>query len=173
MAHISAGSAARDCDWDPERRRGPGPARLAQTLTPYSERVVGAPNSRPAPLVVAAVLLGIEALAAIALGAVAVTQIQMSRASLGFGVALLMLGFGLLLVLVARGVYRGRRWSRGPAAATQLILLPIAWSFRSSPTTAVAFALAAAAIGIIVGLLHPRSTEVFVGPLPPKPTPQD
>jgi len=152
---------------------GPRPSGPAQAHTPYSERVVGAANSRPAPLVLAAVLLGVEALAAIAFGAMALTQIRMSRASLGFGVALMMLGYGLLLVPVARGVLRGRRWSRGPAAATQLILLPIAWSFRSSPTTAVAVALAAIAIGIIVGLLHPRSTEVFVGPLPPKPTPQD
>ena len=76
-----------------------------------------------------------------------------------------MLGYGLLLVLVARGVLLGRRWSRGPAAATQLILLPIAWSFRASPTTWVAVPSPWRPSAIIVGLLHPRSTEVFVGPL--------
>ncbi len=131
--------------------------------------MAGAPNSRPAPLVLAAVLLGAEALAAIAFGAVALTQIRMSRASLGFGVALLMLAFGLLLALVARGVLRGRRWSRGPAAATQLILLPIAWSFRASPTTWVAVLIAVTAVAIMVGLVHPRSTEVFIGPRPSGP----
>ena len=143
-----------------------GPAQPAvHRPNPYSERVVGAPNSRPAPLVVAAVLIGVEALAAIAFGAVALTQITVTRAGLGGGVALLMLGYGLLLVLVARGVLRGRRWSRGPAAATQLILLPIAWSFRASPTTwPWPLLIAVTAVGIIVGLLHPRSTEVFVGP---------
>ena len=80
-----------------------------------------------------------------------------------------MLAYGLLLVFVARGVLRGRRWSRGPAATTQLILLPIAWSFRASPTTWVAVLIAATAVAIIVGLLHPRSTEVFVGPRPSRP----
>ncbi len=139
----------------------------------YSNRVVGASSSRPAPLVVAGVLIGVEALAAIAFGTVALSQTGLSRAAVGGGVALLMLAYGLLLVFVARGVLRGRRWSRGPAATTQLILLPIAWSFRASPTTWVAVLIAAAAVAIIVGLLHPRSTEVFVGPLPIEPKNRD
>lgn len=121
------------------------------------------PTRRPAPLVLAAVLLGVEAAAAFGYGAVTLTQIEISRAAIGSGVAILMLGYGALLVLVARGVFLGRRWSRAPAAATQLILLPIAWSFRASPTTAVALVIAAVALGTLVGLLHPRSTAVFVG----------
>ena len=86
----------------------------------------------------AAALLAVEAVAALVYGAVTVTQIEVSRADIGSGVAILMLAYGVLLLLVARGVFLGRRWSRGPAAATQLILLPIAFSFRASPTTAVA-----------------------------------
>lgn len=74
-----------------------------------------------------------------------------------------MAGFGLLLLLVARGVFLARRWSRGPAVATQLILLPLAWSFVGGQTTWVAVALAALAITVFVALLHPRSTAVFVG----------
>ena len=136
---------------------------------PYSNRMVGAPGTRPAPLLLAGVLIGVEALTAIVFGVVALTQITVTRAGLGGGVAILMLIYGLLLVFVARGVLRGRRWSRGPAAATQLILLPIAWSFRGSPTTWVAVLIAVTAVVIIIGLLHPRSTEVFVGPQPPKP----
>jgi len=131
--------------------------------------MVGAPGTRPAPLLLAGVLIGVEALTAIVFGVVALTQITVTRAGLGGGVAILMLIYGLLLVFVARGVLRGRRWSRGPAAATQLILLPIAWSFRGSPTTWVAVLIAITAVVIIIGLLHPRSTEVFVGPQPPKP----
>jgi hypothetical protein len=65
---------------------------------------------------------------------------------------------------VARGVFLGRRWSRGPAVATQLILLPIAWSFRGGVTTWVSVALAVVAIVVLIGVLHPRSTAVFVGP---------
>ena len=144
----------------PDAGSGPGP---------YSERMVGASYSRPAPLVIAAVLVAVEALAAIGFGAVVLSQIELTRAELGGGVALLMLGYGLLLVFVARGVLLGRRWSRGPAAATQLILLPIAWSFRGSPTTWVAVLIAVTAVAILVGLVHPRSTEIFVGPRPPEP----
>ena len=65
---------------------------------------------------------------------------------------------------MARGVFLGRRWSRGPAVATQLILLPIAWSFRGGVTTGISVALALLAIAALIGLLHPRSTAVFVGP---------
>jgi hypothetical protein len=120
-----------------------------------------APVQRPATLLVAAVLIAIEALSALAYAVVEIGQIQTSRPGVGVGVAVLMGGFGLLLLVVARGVLRGRRWSRAPAVAMQLILLPVAWSFRGGQTSWVTFALGALAIGTLVGLLHPRSTEVF------------
>ena len=44
-----------------------------------------------------------------------------------------------------------------------MILLPVAFSFRGEPTTFVAGAIALVAVATLVGLLHPRSTEVFVG----------
>ena len=122
------------------------------------------PPSRPTPLLVAAALLGLEALTALVFGGIALTQIRISRAEVGAGVAIWMLGYGALLLAIARGVLLGRRWSRAPAVATQLILLPIAFSFRAPPTTWVAGAMAVVAIGTLVGVLHPRSTEVFVGP---------
>jgi hypothetical protein len=114
-------------------------------------------------IVVAAALLTVEALIALAYAGLEVGQIRMSRAAVGVGVTILMGGFGLVLLLVARGVFLGRRWSRGPAVATQLILLPLAWSFVGGGTTWVAVALAVVAIAVLVGLLHPRSTAVFVG----------
>ena len=124
------------------------------------------PAERPAPLLVAALLLALEALSALVFGVIALTQIRVSRAVVGSGVAIWMIGYGVLLLAVARGVFRGKRWSRAPALATQLILLPIAFSFRNEPTTWVAGAIAVAAVGTIVGLLHPRSTEVFTGATP-------
>jgi hypothetical protein len=119
---------------------------------------------RPLTIVVAAALLALEGLVGFGYAAISVGQIRMSRAAVGVGVAILMAAFGGLLLLVARGVFLGRRWSRGPAVATQLILLPIAWSFRGGITTWVSVALALVAIVVLVGLLHPRSTAVFVGP---------
>jgi hypothetical protein len=113
---------------------------------------------------VAAALLALEALIALAYAAVEIGQVQMTRAALGIGVTILMACFGLLLLLVARGVFLGKRWSRGPAVATQLILLPIAWSFRGGATTWAGIILAVLAIAVLIGVLHPRSTAVFVGP---------
>jgi hypothetical protein len=118
---------------------------------------------RPLTITVAAVLLALEALLALAYAALEVGQIRTSRPVVGVGVTTLMAGFGLLLLLVARGVFLARRWSRGPAVATQLILLPLAWSFVGGQTTWVAVALAGLAITVFVSLLHPRSTAVFVG----------
>jgi hypothetical protein len=119
---------------------------------------------RPVTIVLAAALLALEGLLGLGYAAVALREVRVSRAVIGVGVAILMAAFGLLLLLVARGVFLGRRWSRGPAVATQLILLPIALSFRGGATTWVSVALAAAAIAVLVGVLHPRSTAVFVGP---------
>jgi hypothetical protein len=119
---------------------------------------------RPLTIVVAAALLALEGLAGMAYAVLEVGQIRMSRVEVGVGVAILMAGFGLLLLLVARGVFLGKCWSRGPAVATQLILLPIAWSFKGGSTTWVSVVLAALAIAVLVGVLHPRSTAVFVPP---------
>jgi hypothetical protein len=129
--------------------------------------------SRPSTLLVAAVLLGVEALVALVFGFLEITQVRASRAVVGVGVAILMLTFGGVLAAVARGVLRARRWSRGPAVVTQLILLPIAWSFRAAPTTWVAAVIAVVALGALVTTLHPRSTAAFVpsaaGPRPTDP----
>jgi hypothetical protein len=138
---------------------------------PYSERVAYTRLSRATPLVLAAVVLGVEALAALVFGGIALTQIRRSRAVVGTEVAIWMLGYGVLLLALVRGVIRGRRWSRAPSIATQLILLPIAFSFRGEPTTWVAVAMAVGAVAVLVGLLHPHSTEVFVGPRTQPPDP--
>jgi hypothetical protein len=119
---------------------------------------------RPVTITVAAVLLALEGLLGLGYAGVALWQIRMSPVLVGVGVSIMMAVFGLLLLVVARGVYLGRRWSRGPAVVAQLILLPIAWSFRGGVTTWVSVTLAVLAITVLVGLLHPRSTAVFVGP---------
>jgi hypothetical protein len=122
-----------------------------------------ASGRRPVTIVVAAIVLALEAVIALGYAALEVGQIRTSRAVVGVGVTILMAGFGLVLLVVARGVFLGRRWSRGPGVVTQLISLPIASSFRGGGTTWVAVVLAVLAITALVGLLHPRSTAVFVG----------
>jgi uncharacterized membrane protein (DUF2068 family) len=109
-------------------------------------------------------LVALEGLLGLGYAGVALGEVRISRAVVGVGVAILMAAFGLLLLLVARGVFLGRRWSRGPAVVAQLILLPIAWSFRGGSTTWFSVVLAALAIAVLAGVLHPRSTAVFVPP---------
>jgi len=121
-------------------------------------------SARPVTLIVAATLLALEALIALVYAVIEIGQVGITQTGLGIGVTIMMACFGLLLLLVARGVFLGRRWSRGPAVATQLILLPIAWSFKGGSTTWVSVVLAALAIAVLVGVLHPRSTAVFVPP---------
>ncbi|HET9778982.1 MAG TPA: hypothetical protein VFP81_06830 [Propionibacteriaceae bacterium] len=119
---------------------------------------------RPFTIVMAAAVLALEAVIALGYAVLEIGQVRMTRAAVGVGVTILMAAFGLLLLVVARGVFLGKRWSRGPAVATQLILLPIAWSFKGGSTTWVSVVLAALAIAVWVGVLHPRSTAVFVPP---------
>jgi hypothetical protein len=130
-----------------------------------------ASDRRPPTIVVAAVVLALEALMALAYAALEIGQVRMSRAVVGVGVTILMACFGLFLLFVARSVFRGKRWSRGPAVANQLILLPLALSFVGGRTTWVAVVLAALAIGVLVAVLHPRSTAVFVPPAADKTQP--
>ena len=113
-------------------------------------------------MTLAAALVAVEGLAALVFGVLEIGEIRLFRAVVGIGVALVMIGFAALLLPVARALLHGRRWSRGPAVATQLILLPVAWSFRGGSTTWVAVVLVVLAVVILVGVLHPRSTAYLV-----------
>jgi len=121
-------------------------------------------DRRPVTIVAAAISLALEAFIALGYAVLEIGEVRVSRAVVGVGVAILMACFGVFLLFVARSVFRGKRWSRGPAVATQLILLPLALSFAGGGTTWVSVGLAALAIAVLVGVLHPRSTAVFVGP---------
>jgi len=120
------------------------------------------PVRRLPALLVAAALLGLEGLAALLVAGLEASQIDPSRLVVGLGVSLIMLGFAVLLAAVARGVARSRRWSRGLAVATQLILLLLGWGFRQPPTTVVGVIFAVVALTVLVCLLLPPSTRAFL-----------
>jgi hypothetical protein len=111
-------------------------------------------------LFLAAALLAVEAAVAVGYGILEATHIVVARFVVGAGVSLLLLGYGALLAAVARGVARGRRWSRGPAVATQLLQGLLATSF-TGPTRAVGWALGASALVVLVCLLTRAATAVF------------
>lgn len=120
-----------------------------------------ASTPRPRFLFLAAAILVIEALLMLALGVLEATAIRPSRLVLGVGTTVLALAYAAFLAATGRGVLLGRRWSRGPAVATQLIHLPVGWSYKSDPTTAYAWALIAASVIALVCLLLPASTAIF------------
>lgn len=121
-------------------------------------------------LVVAAALLGVEALGVAAFAIFEATQIRLDRVVVGAGTAVLLLGYAALLGAAARGVFLGRRWARGPAVATQLLQLPVAWSFLGGPTDWVCYLLAGLALVTLVCLVVPASTRHFLAedPKPPE-----
>lgn len=130
---------------------------------PVPPLAAGSPAPRPPALLVAAALLVLQAVAALVFAVIEVGEVRSSRPVVGIGVALIMLGYAVLLAAVARAVARARRWSRGVAVVTQLILLLLGWSFRQPPTTLVGLLFAAVALAALVSLLLPASTRAFLG----------
>lgn len=83
----------------------------------------------------------------------------------GLAIALSTAGFvlvaGALLVVLAVGLARKRRWSRGPVVFVQLLMLPIGYQLVEAPTTPIGYAMLLLAIVGLVFLLLPSSTAVF------------
>lgn len=63
----------------------------------------------------------------------------------------------------AYGLWRVRRWSRGPALIIQLVALPVAWTMLHSGGAMIAagIALGAAAVAELVLLVHPAATDAL------------
>jgi len=119
-------------------------------------------SPRPVQLTLAAGLAALEGLVALVFGVVEIGQVRVFRAVVGVGVALVMIGFAVLLLAAARALLRVRRWARAPVVVVQLIMLPVGWSFRGAPTTGVAVVMIIVALATLVLILHPRSTQALV-----------
>ena len=125
-------------------------------------------RARPRPpLLVAAAVLALEAVAALVFAVLEVSHVDARRPVVGIGVGLIMLALAVLLGLLVRAVLRARRWSRSPSVMMQLILLLLGWSFREPPTTAVGVLFAVVSLVALVCLLLPSSTAAFLGEEPP------
>lgn len=133
-------------------------ARLA-TVTDLPHAAARRP---PTPVRVAAGLLFLTAVTAAALGVLEAVNVRPHRAVVGVGGTILLLAYALALVVVARGLLRLRRWSRGPAVATQVVQLPVAYSFLGGATTWVGVLLGAVSLTVIVCLVVPASTRALV-----------
>jgi uncharacterized membrane protein (DUF2068 family) len=136
-------------------------ARPPAANAPKSPQIVpGVPLS----LRVAAGVAAVEGLGAAVAGVWMVAQIIADR-PVGLAIALSTAGFVLasaaVLVVLAVGLVRKRRWSRGLAVFVQLLMLPIGYELAESPTMPVGVAMIALALAGLVTLLLPSTTAVF------------
>ncbi|WP_425308774.1 hypothetical protein AADG42_08440 [Ammonicoccus fulvus] len=120
------------------------------------------PRTVPTPVRVAAALLAVIALTSAVLGILEAFNVRSNRMVMGVGATILLLAYAAALAVVIRGLLRLRGWSRGPAVATQVVQLPVAYSFLGGGTTWIGVLLAAISLTVIVCLVLPSSTRALV-----------
>ncbi|GII92511.1 hypothetical protein [Sinosporangium siamense] len=121
-------------------------------------------SNRPLPLYLAAVVVALEGLTALGLGAsVAVETFAGSPESLtsSIGVAVFGVLVGAALLWVAYGLLRGERWGRGPGVVAQIFLAPVAVTLIQSDRYVMGIVVAVVAVLGLVGLLAPATTAVL------------
>lgn len=125
---------------------------------------------RPRRVAVAAVLSAVQGLVAAGLG---VFMLLLSTSGGADNLLQAVTGAVTVLALAAlplaagHGLWRLRRWSRGPAVIVQLLLLPVVWTLGGSgglwPVAAVA--LAGSALAVLACLVNPTATQALgIGP---------
>lgn len=121
-------------------------------------------------MTVAAVLTAVEGIVIAALGGyelvLGIVGEPDSTRQAVFG-GLTVLALAVLPLAAAHGLWRQRRWSRGPSMITQILALPVAFAMVSTGGTmlALGLALGAVAVGALVCVLSPSTAEALgVGP---------
>ncbi|MGW6390740.1 hypothetical protein ACWFR1_09560 [Streptomyces sp. NPDC055103] len=123
-------------------------------------------TSRPTRLAAAAAVAGIEALGLLAGGVYMLVNAltdgsgDLTGALTG---AVTLVALGLIPLAAARGLWRCRSWSRGPAVITQILALPVAWQMlqANSALIPVGVVLGALAVTGLVLLVNPATTEAL------------
>jgi len=110
----------------------------------------------PAPVRAAGLIVAIQGLVALAVAAVlAVRGIAGAdqRVVNGLATAVLFVVVGGAVLAAGRALTAGRRWGRGLAVITQLLLLPVAWYLvrgSQQPVAGVPVGVAAAAVLVLL-----------------------
>ncbi len=117
--------------------------------------------SAPRPLVVAAVVTLVEALAFVGLAINQGIVFSSERAEMGWTTIAFFAIWALMLAACGAAILRHNSWARSPIVMAQLIHLGVAWSFvakdPSRGLSIVAWCIAAASATVLVGLFHPKS----------------
>lgn len=106
---------------------------------------------------VAASLVAVEGGLLVMYALLELGSLASGRLTMGFSTALFFAAYGVGLLVCTWFLTRGHSWARSPIVLAQLIQAGLAWSFRGGDTTWVAIALAAVALIVLVGVLHPQS----------------
>ena len=128
----------------------------AQSPVPSPDRAAA-----PAPLVVAASVVAVEAAMLVIFGVVELRSIETSKLTMGLTTSLFFGVYGVGLGLCAWQLYRLRSWTRAPVVLAQLIQLGVAWSFREGATTFVSVLLTVTALVVLGGVFHPASMRAL------------
>ena len=115
----------------------------------------------PPPLLVAAGLVGVEALLLVGYGVVLLPAISSSRVAMGVTTPLFFLVYGAGLGAAAWLLVRLRSWVRAPVVLAQLIQLGVAWSFHGGGATGVGVGLGVLALLVLAGIFHPASIRAL------------
>ncbi|WP_018658371.1 hypothetical protein [Actinomadura flavalba] len=118
-------------------------------------------SKRPATVLAAAVLVGLQGLVAVGGGVFVGVETALGLAVdpvSAIGVTVLALAGGAGMLVVARGLLLGDARSRAPAVLTQLFCLPVAWSLWQSEQPLIAVPLGVVAVAALVLVLSPPST---------------
>jgi hypothetical protein len=150
----------------PTPYRGALPGRGYPAVVSATQKTPAAAGPRPRRLTAAAILTGLEGLA-IAAGGLYMAGLglfghpaSVEQAEFG-GVTVLVLA--ALPLTAVRGLLRARRWSRGPAVATQFIALPVGYAMiqTGGALTAAGVAVMAVAVLTAVLLVHPATADAL------------
>ncbi|MFI2430883.1 hypothetical protein [Streptomyces sp. NPDC018693] len=121
---------------------------------------------RPRRLTYAAALVGLEGLALVVGGVLAmvlglVGEPDDRQQAVTLGVTLLALA--LLPLLAARGLLARRGWSRGPAVITQIMALPIAYNLLQADSVAIpaGIVIAVVAVAALVLIVNGETTRAL------------
>ncbi|MET8556696.1 hypothetical protein ABZV64_17295 [Streptomyces sp. NPDC004959] len=130
-----------------------------------SEQTSTAPPHRPRRLFLATLVCALESLALVVGGLYVLIRGLAGSGDQGdtATVGLMLIVLGAIPGIAARGLWRLRRWSRGPAVITQLMGLPVAWTLLKTDSMFIpgGIALAAASVAGLVCLLNKETTETL------------
>ncbi|MGO9927653.1 MAG: hypothetical protein ACLPLP_16415 [Mycobacterium sp.] len=125
--------------------------------------------SRPAPAAVrgAGLIVGVQGLAALLVAVVLVVRGIAGadqRVANGLGTAVWFILVGGVVLAAGRALVVGKRWGRGLAVVTQLLLLPVAWYLAAgSHQPALGIPAGIVALTVLVLLFSPAALRWAAG----------